>query len=114
MIPLPICRWRRGYNEHQYVCRSAKFINPPNLVIAADCAKCAHVDHEEEPAVRALPCVHLGNPTEGEESFADADGTLIDVFDCVLHGHCTIDESLPGRPEITHTCATCPDFLTRE
>ncbi len=101
MIPLPPCRWRGERRQDRYVCESVKFLDPPNLVRAEDCAGCFFVDHAPPlPLPPALPCVHLGAAASA------------DAFSCAEHGLCAPArcDDVPGA----RCCARCPDYLARD
>jgi hypothetical protein len=114
MISLPMCRWRAESAADQYLCRSAKFLQSPNVVRAKTCRDCACADHEPPgPLPRALPCVHLGEWT-GKSVTARESGVPHDVFGCVLHGRCAADGTEAKLAGTVRACAHCDDYLPRD
>jgi hypothetical protein len=116
MIALPVCRWRHVIIQGQYVCKSAKYCHPPNLVTARFCAKCVCADHEPPPPLpHSLPCVHLGEPLRenGKPRGARPDGTP-QRFACALHGSCRTELPDQNRPMDDRSCETCADYLARD
>jgi hypothetical protein len=116
MISLPVCRWRELESQGNYLCRSAKFCDPPNSVSASFCAKCSFADHDPPaPLPPTLPCVHLGQVIatgvrDRSKSLDSSQGR----FACALHDHCVIagiDQRLPAD---VRSCANCSDYVARD
>ncbi len=112
MIALPVCRWRQELTQGQFLCQSAKYCSPPNMVAAQFCAKCECADHEPPPPLpHALPCVHLGRLLrEDGDRLAAAD----QQFACAIHGSCQTKPPDQRRPTDDRSCETCADHLARD
>jgi hypothetical protein len=114
MISLPVCRWRDTQGADRHLCRSPKFLQAPNLVIADTCRECGYADHEPPaPSPRALPCVHLGEWT-GKRVRPRAGAAACDLFACALHGRCAADSTRRMLPGKVRTCTHCADYLPRD
>jgi hypothetical protein len=107
MFSLPECRWREAPGEAACLCRSPRFLAPPNLVAVDFCRTCCYADHPPpNPLPPALPCVHLG-------AAAAAGRDRGERFTCALHGGCdpsAVDEDSTG----IRACARCSDYLPRD
>lgn len=113
MIPLPVCRWRDESAAPEYVCRSTKFLHPPNAVRAEFCAACPCADHAPAPPLpRALPCVHLVGTTKEAVKVKSVAGR-IGLFACALHSRCvpSAGTKVPGQ---IRSCESCADYLPRD
>ncbi len=114
MLPLPVCRWRDDIVADRYLCRSPKFSQAPNAVVAETCRQCGCADHAPPPPLpRALPCVHLGEPT-GQRIRPRGRAAPRDLFACVLHGRCAADGTERVLPGKVRTCTHCADYLPRD
>jgi predicted GH43/DUF377 family glycosyl hydrolase len=116
MIALPVCRWRGEFRTDRYVCRSARFLEAPNLVRPEFCAECYYADHAPPPPLPpALPCVHLGGVLAGDGGSSANGGTAqLKSFGCAVHGRCTPAGTEADPPGNTRCCARCPDYLARD
>jgi hypothetical protein len=116
MIALPVCRWRHELSNGRFLCTSASYCNPPNLVDATFCAKCSCADRSPPPPLPpALPCVHLGKALRIVLKAGGAARHRCDeLFACALHGRCTVVRPDPRGQSEPRSCDNCADYLARD